>query len=187
MVKYLCGWPNCGKSLLAEQALARLGRRILYVGTLPNIQAYELVIQLHQVRRPDAWELYECSGDPIEDIQWLTDAMDQFDGILIDGIAFYIQRAQNYYPIGKYELEQVCKFLKKAAEAPLLLYIVDQPLNRASPAVRASGRLLHSVIYRNSNSLSFVSAGVSYPCTPGFLRALDKGVCGNRKWINKDN
>ncbi len=173
MVKYLCGWPNCGKSLLAEQALASLGGRILYVGTLPNIRAYELVIQLHQTRRPVTWELYECSGNPLEDIQRLTDAMDGFDGMLIDGLAFYLQRAQNYYKIGMYELKQASKFLKKAAGLPLLLYMVDQPVNRASPAIRVQGRLLHSAIYRNSDSLSFVNAGVPYPCTPGFLRALD--------------
>lgn len=173
MIEYLCGLPRSGKSLLAEYALIRGGGRVLYVGTLPRIRLYEEIIYAHQARRPDHWDLYECSGEPSQDIKWLTDALDRYDGMLLDGMSFYLQRALCYYDIGKMEQSQLRIFLAKAASLPIHLILVDQPLSKAPLDVNIFGRLLHEEIYHFSDTLSYVEGGVSSTCSIKFLRQID--------------
>lgn len=175
MIEYLCGLPKCGKSLLAEDAFRKIKGRILYVGTLPRIRLYAEVIRIHQVRRPKEWDLYECTGKPSQDIAWLTDALERYDGILLDGASFYLYRALCYYSLGEDELERFNVFLAKAAMLPVRLVLIDQPLASVPRDIHIAGRLLHGRIYRYCQSLFYVEKGIRYPCSAGKLRQLDRG------------
>lgn len=175
MIEYLCGLPKCGKSLLAEEAFRKSGGRILYVGTLPRIRLYTETIRIHQERRPKEWDLYECNGEPSQDIAWLTDALERYDGILLDGASFYLYRALCYCNLGESELERFNALLAKAAVLPVRFVLIDQPLANVPRDIHVAGRLLHGRIYRYCQSLSYVEAGTQYPCSAGKLRQLDRG------------
>lgn len=176
MIEYLCGPPKCGKSLLAERRFIKDGGRILYVGTLPHIRLYEETICIHQQRRPEEWDLYECIGDPSRDIAWLADVLERYDGILLDGASFYLWRALCYYHLGKGELKQFYALLARAAALPVRLILIDQPLAYAPPDIRVAGRLLHAGIYRYCRTLSYVEEGIWTPCSAEKLRQLDRGA-----------
>jgi len=175
MIKYLCGLPKCGKSLLAERDFMKSGGRILYMGTLPCIRLYAETIRVHQLRRPKEWDLYECTGEPSQDIVWLADALERYDGILLDGISFYLYRALCCCSLGEGELEQFNALLAKAASLPVRLVLVDQPLANVPRDLHVAGRLLHARIYRYCHSLYYVEEGVQFPCSAGKLRQLDRG------------
>ena len=151
------------------------GGRILYVGTLPRIQLYAETIRIHQLRRPKEWDLYECTGEPSQDIVWLTNALEQYDGILLDGVSFYLYRALCYYSLGEAELEQFNTLLAKAAILPVYLILIDQPLANVPRDIHVAGRLLHARIYRYCHSLFYVEEGVRFPCSARKLRQLDRG------------
>lgn len=151
------------------------GGRILYVGTLPCIRLYAETIRVHQLRRPKGWDLYECTGEPSQDIAWLTDVLEQYDGILLDGASFYLYRALCYYSLGEGELKQFDVFLARAAALPVRLVLIDQPLANVSRDIHVAGRLLHARIYRYCRSLFYVEDGTRFPCSAGKLRQLDRG------------
>lgn len=173
MIEYYCGHPKSGKSLLAEKKLANLGGRILYVGTLPNILLYEAVIQVHRARRPPDWTLYECTGEPTVDINHLNAIMDLYNGMLIDGLAFYLQRASCYYQIGKHERNQFDILLGKAASSSIHMILVDQPVPTAQNTIAFACRIIHEDIYRYSDHLYYVNNGNGFRCSSDYLRARD--------------
>lgn len=175
MIEYLCGPPKCGKSLLAEESLKKSGGQILYVGTLPCIRLYMEAIRIHQERRPKEWDLYECSGEPSQDIVWLTDALGRYDGVLLDGVSFYLHRALSYYSLGKNEVRQFNALLARAAALPVRLILIDQPLGNAPSGFRVFGRILHARIYQHCSALFYVEEGHPFPCSAKKLRQLDRG------------
>ena len=175
MLHYFCGLPKCGKSLLAERGLAEQGGRVLYVGTLPDIRIYRETIRLHRERRPEDWDLYECTGEPLQDMAWLDGALERYDGVLLDGPSFYLQRALCYYEIGWMEVRALRRLLKKAAALPVRCCLVDQPLAGAQGEIRTVGRIFHEAVYRYAGARFYVEDGEAVPCPVGALRQFDGG------------
>lgn len=177
MVTYFCGKPGCGKSLIAEQLLAAEGTSILYVGTLPNTMPYWDIIRIHRSRRPSAWDLYECCGDVMSDLGYLSKSLEQYSGILLDGVTFYLNRAiqWGYQPTFS-ALKLLRNLLSSAMCLPVQLIIVDQPLGGTPPATQAVGRLFHQMVYRYSKCLYLVENGQAIACSPQILRHLDRGT-----------
>lgn len=174
MIAYFCGRPRCGKSLLAEEELREVRAPVLYIGTLPNTVAYREVIRVHRQRRPDHWDLYECCGDPVEDLTCLYEALERYGGILLDGAAFYLNRALQWgYRPGPETAVLLEKVLDRAARLPVKLLVVDQPLEGLPERTAELGRLFHEKLYRYSQRLYVVSQGCAAPCTPSVLRRLD--------------
>lgn len=176
MIDYFCGYPKCGKSLIAEGRLSALEAPVLYVGTLPNIRPYWDTIWEHRRRRPPAWDLYECTGNLMEDLGRLSRALDTCGGMLIDGGAFYLNRLLQWgCRPGRSELALFRDILARAAAAPIHLVVVDQPLAGMPSETRALGRVFHQAVYLYSERLYFVADGQAAPCSSRALRALDRG------------
>lgn len=177
MVTYFCGKPGCGKSLIAEQLLAAEGDCVLYVGTLPNTMPYWDIIRIHRSRRPSAWDLYECCGDIMSDLGYLSKTLDQYNGILLDGVAFYLNRAIQWGCQPTFSaLTLLRNVLSSAVRLPVQLMIVDQPLGGAPPTTQAVGRLFHQMVYRYSKRLYLVENGQAIACSPKTLWRLDHGI-----------
>lgn len=173
MIEYYCGYPKCGKSECAEEELKRIHGKILYVGTLPDIQLYWGTIQQHKRRRPASWELYDCTGDPLLDISYLETCAPLFDGMLIDGIAYYVQRALHYYVPDDRWMLAFRRFMDNATSLPFHLYLVDQPVNLAFPEIRRIVGLIHEELYNFSEKLFYVENRTATEVNKDFLRKKD--------------
>ena len=177
MVTYFCGKPGCGKSLIAEQFLSAEGTSVLYIGTLPNTMPYWDIIRTHRSRRPSTWDLYECCGDLMSDLEYLSVVLEQYGGILLDGVTFYLNRAIQWgYRPNLSTLILLRNILSSAAHLPVQLIIVDQPLGGMPSMTQALGRLFHQMVYVYSKFLYLVKDGQAITCSPQTLRCLDHGT-----------
>lgn len=177
MIDYFCGRPHCGKSLVAEQFLSTISGPILYVGTLPDILPYRNIIKAHQQRRPICWDLYECCGDPMTDLSYLSEALERYRGILLDGTIFYLNRTIQWgYEPDASALKLIKSILKRAANLPIWLIIVDQPLYDMPRTIQLFGRIFHQMIYLYSKHLYLVVDGEATLCQPHTLRDLDRRI-----------
>ena len=93
--------------------------------------------------------------------------------MLIDGLAYYIQRALYYYAPDNNCLLAFHSFLERASSLYLRLYLVDQPVGHAPPAVRRICGLIHEEIYDYSEKLYYVADGTSIEVNNDFLRKRD--------------
>lgn len=173
MIYYYCGDPKCGKSERVEEELRKIRGRVLYVGTLPVIQLYQGTILRHKLRRPAFWDLYDCTGDPLQDIAYLKARVSLFDGVLIDGLAYYIQRALYYYPPDANWLIAFRGFLDQVSSLPLHLFLVDQPVGLAPPMIRKICGLAHEELYDYCEKLYYVVDGTVDEVKKDYLRKKD--------------
>lgn len=174
MVEYFCGFPKCGKSLVAEERLLRVDGSILYVGTLPNTRPYWPTIWAHQQRRPSTWNLYECSGDPTYDLRHLTQAVMDYKGILLDGGSFYLNRALEWgYSPNRFWLTLLRKILVWGKSSDVSFLVVDQPVSWMQPQAQALGRIFHRILYLYSSNIYYVEGGQARQCSARELRMLD--------------
>lgn len=174
MIEYLCGYPKCGKSLIAEERLRRVDGAILYVGTLPNTQPYWPTILVHQRRRPSSWNLYECSGNPTQDLSCLSQMVMGYNGILLDGVSFYLNRALQWgYVPDKSWLMLLRKILAWGKSANVCFLVVDQPVPWMQPNAQVFGRIFHRTIYLYSSNFYYVDGGQARQCIADELHMLD--------------
>lgn len=173
MIEYYCGYPKCGKSEYAEKELEKLSGKVLYVGTLPDIPLYQATIFLHKQRRPPSWALYECCGDPIQDLAVLSKYANCYDGMLVDGLSYYLHRALYFYSLDHNWLEAFHTFLTQCCSLPLRLLFVDQPVSFAAPELRRICCHIHEELYKYSNNMFFVSDGAKSIVDREFLRKRD--------------
>lgn len=175
MIEYYCGYPKCGKSLIAENRLSVVNTSVLYVGTLPNTRLYWSTIWKHRRRRPTSWDLYECTGDLLTDLNTLYQALDHYGGILLDGTTFYLNRLLRWgYRPNSSMLALLKKILAKAETSPTLLIVIDQPLTGMPADTRLLGRLFHRNVYSHSTHIYFVENGQEVLCSPRELYKLDR-------------
>ena len=88
MVRCLLGERKSGKSVYAENQVRKIGGRILYIATLPELKMYRKVIQEHQKRRPASWmciELFKMSAYEI-----LTYPYHDFRSVILDNLTYYL-------------------------------------------------------------------------------------------------
>ncbi len=174
MIDYFCGYPKCGKSKIAESLLSAIESPVLYVGTLPNIRPYWNTILTHRKRRPSTWDLYECSGNLIQDLSCLLRMMECYGGILLDGGAFYLNRLLYWGDRpGLTELALLKRILSKAAIDPVYFVVVDQPLAGMPPRTQELGRIFHQVVYSYCKHTYLVVDGQAMLCPLQKLRTLD--------------
>jgi hypothetical protein len=84
----ITGPAECGKSVLAEQALASRPGPLVYVATLQPSSETSSVIERHRARRDGRWQLVELEGDPAGDLARLGGALEgTTTPLLIDGFA----------------------------------------------------------------------------------------------------
>jgi adenosyl cobinamide kinase/adenosyl cobinamide phosphate guanylyltransferase len=85
------GPRSCGKSEQLELALLTVPRRA-YVGTLWPSPSYDPIIIRHRVRRGQGWDLVECSGSLLDDLNRLNEVLQEFGpsaACLIDGLTMW--------------------------------------------------------------------------------------------------
>lgn len=82
------GGARSGKSTFAEQYVAKYGEKIGYIATS---QIYddemEFRVKLHQKRRPQGWDTFEC---PFDAHHVIVDKGQSYDMFLFDCITIYI-------------------------------------------------------------------------------------------------
>lgn len=174
MVEYFCGYPKCGKSLIAEERLRRVDGSILYVGTLPNTRPYWPTIWAHQQRRPSTWNLYECSGNPTHDLSYLSQTVMGYKGVLLDGGTFYLNRVLQWgYVPDQSWLMLLRKILAWGKSANVCFLVVDQPVSWMQPNAQVLGRIFHRALYLYSSNLYYVEGGQARQCSTSELHMLD--------------
>lgn len=93
--------------------------------------------------------------------------------MLIDGLAYYIQRALYYYVPDNNSLLAFRRFLDHASSLKLRLYLVDQPVCHAPPTVKRICGLVHEELYDYSEKLYHVADGTAVEVNKDFLRKRD--------------
>lgn len=174
MVEYFCGYPKCGKSLVAEERLRKVDGPVLYVGTLPNTRPYWPTIWCHQQRRPFEWGLYECGGNPMRDLSQLSQTVIGYRGILLDGVSFYLNRTVQWgYKPERSWLKLLRQILEWGKTEDVCFLVADQPTPWMLPEAQVLGRIFHRALYRYSSNLYCVEGGQARRCSVSELRMLD--------------
>ena len=188
MIEYYCGYPQCGKSAVAEKALAQIPGPVAYVGTLPNIRMYWGTIREHRRRRPAQWELYECVGALGADLDCLRHLLDRYNGILLDGGTFYLHHQLQWgYSPCCLDLRQSARIMRYASRSAAKLIVVDQPVGSLPEGVRQVGRAFHRLLYRYSLATYYVESGELVPAGIKELERLDGIGLGNEGDGNDDD
>jgi adenosyl cobinamide kinase/adenosyl cobinamide phosphate guanylyltransferase len=87
------GPADCGKSLLAEQALLRRGGNLEYLATLERSAANSATIRRHEERRDARWTVHELVGEPDRDLAMLDEVLrGSANPVLFDGFAIVLAR-----------------------------------------------------------------------------------------------
>lgn len=180
MIEYYCGYPQCGKSAVAEEALAQIPEPVAYVGTLPNIRMYWGTIREHRRRRPAQWELYECVGELGVDLNCLRYLLDCYNGILLDGGTFYLYHLLQWgYSPCSLDLRRSARIMRYASRSAARLIVVDQPVGGLPEEIHQMSRTFHRLLYRYSSAIYHVENGELVPAGIKELERLDGVGLGN--------
>jgi adenosyl cobinamide kinase/adenosyl cobinamide phosphate guanylyltransferase len=87
------GPAECGKSLLAEQALQRHEGNLEYLATLERSEQNNSTIRRHEERRDARWMVHELLGEPERDLAMLDRVLRESNKpLLFDGFATVLAR-----------------------------------------------------------------------------------------------
>jgi adenosyl cobinamide kinase/adenosyl cobinamide phosphate guanylyltransferase len=159
MLSLVIGQPNSGKSEFAERLVASRAGPTAYVGTLPHLRIFGKRIRRHRLRRPSSWDLIELRGNPYHDTRLISAAMDRYQNILVDGLAFYVFQLFTVFEIepsefAKHTRELARSFSRHAGE----IVIVDQPVTPIEcRKTTAALQHLHITLARQSDQIQLIS------------------------------
>lgn len=129
MIRCLLGERKSGKSVYIENHVKKMGGRILYIATLPELRMYKEVIKEHQERRPVSWvciELFKMSA-----YEMLTYPYGNFRSIILDNLTYYLLfqlyfQRENF--LGKCEEGFFSLISRIARNSNTTVYFVDTPV-----------------------------------------------------------
>lgn len=165
-MKVILGPPKSGKSLFAEALMAAIDGSKAYVGTLPGHQLYAETIREHRKRRPSDWALIELLGRPDPDAQVLERAVNDFDGILLDGLSFYVYRVLALFGYDPDWVDGLGETIAGAAEHGTELLLVDQPAG-------LSTHTLHRLVMLQLHRRAILSGNELYYASDGAVRRIN--------------
>jgi adenosyl cobinamide kinase/adenosyl cobinamide phosphate guanylyltransferase len=181
MLTFILGVSKSGKSVYAETLVQDEPGSTLYIATLPNILIYEEIITAHEKRRPADWDLLELTGDPSDDLNDLRKIIEEYDNILLDGIALYLIRVielQNeslsFY---KEKLKNIVDVLaQKSGSVIIVDHIVP---GNASKEQQTAVRHVHKIISVKADVITYFHEGkpenVSKKTLYGIERSAARG------------
>jgi len=176
MLTLVIGEPNSGKSEFAESLIASYAGPTAYIGTLPDLHMFDKRIQRHRLRRPSSWDLVELVGNPHVDTRLISSAMDQYQNILLDGLAFYVLQLLSVF---EFEPSEFAKHIRELAKDfsrhPGKVVVVDQPVThiRCEKTVEAV-QGLHLILARQADEIQLISESLSTTIQACHLLELDR-------------
>jgi adenosyl cobinamide kinase/adenosyl cobinamide phosphate guanylyltransferase len=158
------GLAKSGKSEYAERLMNSFRGPTVYIGTLPTAPYYTGIIRDHQERRPPDWQLIELIGDPTTDLRVLSDTLQNFHNVLLDGLLFYLLRLITIFDEDLIAIGQEALSLISQVAARGEIVIVDPPVPKVLTAYeRKLLRIAQRLLIIQADTITLVTNGRAVP------------------------